>query len=364
MNHPMNHRQRIMNAIEQKPVDRIPTDIWATPEMEAKLQEHFGCDTFLETWEYLHIDGIIGIAPEYVGPALPVVGEDRTIDEWGFVKRWQAHPSGGYWEQEVYPLADAQTIADIDAFNWPQPSWYDYSVLRDKAAAHPERAIMYGYIAIFYFHNLLRGLEQSLMDLALRPDFSTHLIRRIAETFFDLHQAGFEAAGGVVDICQVTDDYGSQTGLLISPRMYETYYRPWIARAIDLIKPHDIKVFHHDDGAIRSLIPDFIKLGIDVLNPIQWRCPGMEQAGLAQDFGGQVCFHGGVDNQHTLPFGSVEDVQAEVAYNLSTLGKSGTGYILAPCHNIQANTPVENVVAMYEAAHAMGQINESDTENR
>ncbi len=209
-------------------------------------------------------------------------------------------PHGGYWEQEVYPLADAQTIADIDAFDWPQPSWYDYSVLRDKAAAHPERAIMYGYIAIFYFHNLLRGLELSLMDLALRPEFSAHLIRRIAETFFDLHQAGFEAAGDVVDICQVTDDYGSQTGLLISPRMFETYYRPWIAQAIDLIKPHGIKVFHHDDGAIRKLIPDFIDLGIDVLNPIQWRCPGMEQAGLAEDFGGQVCFHGGVDNQHTL----------------------------------------------------------------
>jgi len=88
-------------------------------------------------------------------------------------------------------------------------------------------------------------------------------------------------------------------------------------------------------------------MGIDVLNPIQWRCPGMEQAGLARDFGGRVCFHGGMDNQQTLPFGSEEDVQAEVAYNLATLGSRGTGYILAPCHNIQPNTPIGNIIAMY-----------------
>ena len=177
----MNRRARILAAIEQRPVDRIPTDIWATPEVQAKLQDLFGCDTFIETWDHLHIDGIVGIAPDYVGPALPDVGPERRINEWGFVNRWQGHASGGYWEQEVYPLADAETIADIDAYDWPQPSWYDYSVLRDKAAAHPERAIMYGYIAIFFYHNLLRGLELSLMDLALRPEFSAHLIRRISD---------------------------------------------------------------------------------------------------------------------------------------------------------------------------------------
>ena len=244
----------------------------------------------------------------------------------------------------------AQTIADLDAYAWPRPEWYDYSVLRDKAAAHPDRAIMYGYIAIFFYHNLLRGLELSLMDLALRPEFTAHFVRRLSETFFDLHQAGFEAAGDVVDMTQVTDDFGSQRGLLISRAMFETFYRPWMQRGIDLVKSHDILVFHHDDGAIRPLIPDFLDMGIDVLNPVQWRCDGMEQAGLARDFGDRVCFHGGVDNQHTLPFGTPDEVRAEVAYNLRTLGKDGTGYIVAPCHNIQPNTPVENIIAMYEAA--------------
>jgi uroporphyrinogen decarboxylase len=356
MNHDMNHRQRILAAIEHRPVDRIPTDIWATPEVQSRLQAYCGCKTFVEVWDYLGIDGIVGISPEYIGPKLPDLGPMRKIDEWGIVRKWQEYDTGGYWELDVHPLANAETSGDLDAYPWPRPTWYDYSVLRDKARQHPARAIIWGYIAIFFYHNLLRGLERSLMDLVLRPEFAAHLIRRIAETFFELHQAGFEAADGAVDIAQVTDDYGSQTNLLISRRMFDEFYRPWLERAVDLVKSHHIKVFHHDDGAIRDLIPDFIEMGIDVLNPIQWRCRGMEQAGLARDFGGRVCFHGGMDNQQTLPFGTIEEVRAEVEYNLSTLGGRGTGYILAPCHNIQPNTPIENIIAMYDTAHRLGRL--------
>ncbi len=112
-------------------------------------------------------------------------------------------------------------------------------------------------------------------------------------------------------------------------------------------------VFHHNDGGIRRIIPDMIEAGIDVLNPIQWRCGGMEREGLKRDFGGRLVFHGGVDNQRTLPFGSVDDVRREVEDNLRILGEGG-GYILAPCHNIQAVSPPENIVALYETGHASG----------
>jgi len=108
-------------------------------------------------------------------------------------------------------------------------------------------------------------------------------------------------------------------------------------------------VFHHDDGAIFSLIPDLIDMGIDVLNPIQWRCKGMDRRAIGAQFGAKLCFHGGVDNQYTLPFGTADDVREEVAYNLRTLGCTGTGYIIAPCHNIQANTSIENILALYQA---------------
>lgn len=112
-------------------------------------------------------------------------------------------------------------------------------------------------------------------------------------------------------------------------------------------------VFYHSDGSIRPILPDMIAAGIDILNPIQWRCRGMEREALKQDLGDQVILHGGVDNQFTLPFGSVDEVRAEVLENLAVLGKGG-GYILAPCHNIQAVSPAENIVAMYETCYAAG----------
>ncbi len=345
----MNHCERIMAAIERRPLDRFATDIWCVPEIHERLLEYCGTDTWAGVLDALDIDGIIHLRPPYVGPALPDLGEGLRQDEWGMVYRQQAYAGGVYEEQVGYPLAGAETIADIDAYSWPDSNWYDYGALPDLCAEWPGRAIEIGYTAIFYYHNKLRGLELSLMDLALRPEFSRHLIRRIADTFFAYHEQCFQAARGVMHVTQVTDDFGSQTGLLISRSMVDAYYRPWIERAIGLARGYGLKVFHHDDGAIYSLIPDLLEMGIDVLNPIQWRCKGMDRAAIGANWGDRVCFHGGVDNQATLPFGSPEDVAAEVADNLCLLGREGTGYILAPCHNIQAITPLKNILAMYQA---------------
>jgi uroporphyrinogen decarboxylase len=124
-------------------------------------------------------------------------------------------------------------------------------------------------------------------------------------------------------------------------------------KMIDLAHSFGVKVIHHDDGAIRPLLPDLIETGIDVLNPIQWRCTGMDREGLARDFGKSLVFHGGVDNQQTLPFGTSEDVKREVAENVRIFRKC-KGYIVAPCHNIQPNTPTANILALYEAVHECG----------
>jgi uroporphyrinogen decarboxylase len=121
-----------------------------------------------------------------------------------------------------------------------------------------------------------------------------------------------------------------------------------MARMIELVHSSGVRVMHHDDGAIRPLIPDLIETGIDVLNPIQWRCRGMEREGLARDFGKSLVFHGGVDNQQTLAFGSPEDVRREVADNIAIFSRC-KGYVVAPCHNIQAVTPTANILALYES---------------
>jgi uroporphyrinogen decarboxylase len=139
-----------------------------------------------------------------------------------------------------------------------------------------------------------------------------------------------------------------QTGLLIGPRVFDEYYREPIRRAIDLAHSYNLAVFHHDDGDMRRLLPRLVELGIQVLNPVQWRCGDWDLVDLKAKYGAALCFHGGIDNQGTLPFGTAEDVRREVRRIKAALGSDGTGLILAPCHNLQANTPTENIVAMYE----------------
>jgi len=350
----MNSRERILAAINRQPVDRIPTDIWATQEVWAKLRKHFGEN--VDICEELHIDSFGGWAePEYVGPPLPKVPEGETVDFWGKRHKLVPHEGGAYNEQIFYPLAEVQTIGDLDNYAWPKADWFDYSGMRAKTeAASKTRVVQCGYMAPFYLHNLLRGLELSLVDPLLDPELTHAIVGRISDFFYDYHRRMFEACEGFIDVAQVTDDLGSQTGPLISMEMYQEFYAPHHKRFIDLCHEFGVKVFHHDDGSCRPFLPLLVEMGIDILNPIQWTCPGMDMAELKAEFGSKICFHGAIENQRILPFGTPEEVRAEVRHCIDALASDGTGYILAPCHNLQVNTPVENIIAMYDEAWRYG----------
>ena len=167
---------------------------------------------------------------------------------------------------------------------------------------------------------MLRGLELSLMDPILRPEFTHHLLERLSDFFTEYHRRCFEASRGMVDMTQVTDDFGSQNGLLVSPRVFDRFYRAPLQRGIDLAKSHGLIVFHHDDGDMRVLLPRLVEMGIDVLNPIQWRCGEWDLAALKGPvWSACLCFHSAVDNQQTLPFGGPADVREEVRRLIQTL---------------------------------------------
>jgi len=294
----------------------------------------------------------MGITPPYIGPVLPVKNGIR-YDEWGMGYRIQDYGSGSYDEQVVFPLNKATTLQELEAFPWPSPSWYDYSVLPDLAAQYPERAIECGYTAIFYWHNRLRGLEQSLVDPLLNPEMTEYLLLRVSDFFTEYHTRCFAALQGKLDITQVTDDFGGQFGLLISPKVFDRFYRQPIQRAIDLAKSYNVLAFHHDDGDCRPLIPRLVEMGIDVLNPIQWRCGNWDLEALKTGYGEKICFHSAVDNQHTLPFGTPEQIRDEVRERFKALGPGG-GFIFCTAHNIQADTPLSNVEALFEAYRDIG----------
>jgi len=372
----MNHRERILAAVHHEPLDRLPTDMWAIPEVQEQLCEHFGITTaagekavgikllggalardvsaILELWNRLDIDGILSLAPPYIGPARRQEG-DLRFNEWGMGFREQSYRSGTYAEQIVYPLASCQTIGDLDAYTWPDPAWYDYSALPALAARCGGRAICCGYVAPLTYHGLLRGLEVSLTDPLLHAEFTHHLLERLSAFNTEYCRRCFEALRGLVDFTQVTDDYGMQGGLIFSPRTFDRFYRAPVQRAIDLAKSHGLAVFHHDDGDMRTLLPTLVEMGIDILNPLQWRCGDWDLAALKADYRQRLCFHGAVDSQRTLPFGTPEEVRAEVRHLVETLAGDGRGFIIGPCHNLQADTPVKNILALYQTAHDYGE---------
>lgn len=357
----MNARERILSAVNKEKVDRIPCDCWYTPEILDTLKRHFGVSNDLDLWQKLKIDKIIwinfftNIVPifkEYIGPSRP-----DTEDVWGVRYKLQSYGNGmgTYPEWSYQPLATMETIIQVkNNYIFPKVEWFDFSNIKKKLQRYQGYPLLAGCAAPWSMYNSIRGLEESMMDIAINKEYAHYVIGKIFDFEYALLERLFEAGGDLIDFTFLADDFGIQSGLMISVEMFNEFFRPYYQRYIKLMKDFGIKVFFHSDGAIRPLIPILVELGIDVLNPIQWRCPGMNLKELKKNFGKALCFHGGVDNQEILPFGSPKDVEKEVIHCLDTLASDGTGYILSSCHNIQPNTPLENIVAMYESAHYYG----------
>lgn len=324
-------------------------DYWATEEATQKLMAYLGCDTEDEMYAKLHIDKVVTVGPRYVGPPIP-----KDQDVYGARYRRVDYGTGVYTECIYHPLAQYETVEEIkENFVWPSPDWYDYSVIPDQIKGKEDYPIRGGGSEPFLVYCHLRGQEQAFMDLILNPEMVHYCLDQLFDFCYENTRRIYEQIPGKVMLTYVAEDMGSQESLLFSPAQIHEFLIPRMKRIIDLAHEAGAYVFHHSDGAIRPIIPDMIDAGIDILNPIQWRCRGMEREGLKRDFGDKLVFHGGVDNQQTLVFGSVDDVRQEVADNIRILGKGG-GYILAPCHNIQAVSPPENIAAMYEAGYEYG----------
>jgi uroporphyrinogen decarboxylase len=327
-------------------------DYWATGEASEKLRAHLGAATMEEVYRRLHIDAVYGVGGNYIGPATP-----PNEDVFGIRSRSVSYATGVYSETIYNPLAQYQSVEEIDEnYRWPQADWWDYSNIPASIKGHEHQPIRGGGSEPFLQYCQLRGLEQAFIDLVDNPEIVHYCLDKLFGLAYANTLRIFETAAkstAPVLFCYVAEDMGSQEGLLFSPAQIHTFLLPRMKRMIELADSAGVYVFHHSDGAVRPILPAMIDAGIDVLNPVQWRCPGMEREGLKKDFGDRLIFNGAVDNQQTLPFGTVEDVQNEVIENIRILGAGG-GYILGPCHNIQAVGPPENIVAMYETGYAEG----------
>jgi uroporphyrinogen decarboxylase len=342
-------RERWEAVLAGERPDRIPCDYEGTPEVTKRLLHELDCSTTRELWERLGIDRIAWLRPKITIP-----DPDRP-SLWGIGYEQIDYGPGVYHEAVAHPLAHCETGADVDRFDWPDPSWWDVAGFRAQCEEWDGYPILLNSYEVFYIYCWMRGRERALEDLILNPA----VVEAGMEHLFFLHESftrgSLEAAGDLIHCVHVGEDLGGQTSLMISPEHFRRYMKDYMARLMDLAHSHGAKVYHHNDGAIRALIPELIDMGTDILNPVQWRCTGMDRQGLVDDFGDELIFHGAVDNQQTLPFGSPEDVRREVAENIEIFGKA-KGYIVAPCNIVQPNTPTENIVAMYEAVEEYGQL--------
>jgi len=341
---PLERWQAVLNR--QQP-DRVPMDYWGTIEATRNVCRYLECDEE-EMFKLLHID-----RPLDVGPRCPEPREPDT-DMFGCKFKMMDYGTGAYRECINAPLAKYVSVDEIEAdYTWPDVDEFRYDHLPAMVKGKEHMPVRFAASEPFLVYKQLRGDAQAFMDLLLNPDIVKYCLDKLFGMCYENTRRILETIPGRVTFAYVAEDLGSQTGLLFALEHIREYLLPHMKRMMDLVHEGGVLVMTHSDGAIREVIPDLIEIGADILNPIQWRCAGMNREGLKRDFGDKLIFHGAVDNQQTLPFGTVEDVRQEVRDNLRILGDGG-GYILGPCHNHQAVTPPENIVAMYEEGYESG----------
>lgn len=347
----LSHRERVRLALEHKETDRVPIAMVCSGvnrPARVALQEYLARERGMSVEAYLDpLIDIRNVGPKYVGPALP-----GGTDLWGVHRSPVSYGADSYSEIDRYPLGEAKTADDLAAHRWPTTDWFDYSVLPDAiAAAQPdgEYCLMAANGNIFETSWYMRGFERIFMDLATEPEMAHAIFERVTAFYVEHFRKVLAAARGRMDLVFTADDIGGQSGLLMSLGMWTKNIKPYHVRLNAAIHEFGAKVIYHSDGAVMAAVPGLIEMGIDVLQALQFDAAGMDPKVLKEKYGDRLCFEGGVSVQKTLPFGKPDDVREEVRRLVKVLGRGG-GYILGPSHAIQAGTPPENIVALFDTA--------------
>jgi uroporphyrinogen decarboxylase len=385
-------RERVRLALRSQEPDRVPIDLdgWATYFTEGAYRNLLGYlkieeepkvnDWFLVSGINESILQRFGVDFRRVALGAPHGFQSRIYpdgswdDEWGIRKRRVAHHSERAGKTVFYsemidpPLAEA-TIDDLETYPWPDPEDPGrYRGLAEKAKhlhQTTDYALVAGAIGMGLFEQAqgLRGIQRFFEDLLINQEFASRLIDKILQIQLSIMDRYLSIVGPYVEIVETSDDYGMQTGPLISPSLYREMLQPAHKRLNRFIKERtEAKIYLHSCGSIAAVLDDLIDAGIDVINPVQPRAKDMDSVQLKSRFGNRVVFHGGVDEQYVLPNGTVEEVQEEVWERIAAFAPGG-GYICAPAHNIQDDVPPENVIAMFESALQYGHYPITSVEN-
>ena len=341
-------RERVLQALSHRATDRVPLDFWGTPETREKLRAHFGTEDDEVVLKALDID-IRQFQPHYKG-LVETRPDSSYIDEMGVHRKPVKNEFCTYEEYASSPLGFVESIEDFESYKWPDIDSFDFESLPEQIGdAHETYYIKLQTGGLFELAWGLRGYEQFMIDMVESPEIAHFIMGKLTDFYCEYVRRAMKYAGGKYDMVYTYDDIAAQNSLLMSKDMWGEFLRPYHVKLNKAIHDCGKIVMYHSCGAIYDMIPLLADLPIDVLNPLQPAAKGMDFAKIKENFGNALCFHGGIDIQHLLPRGSAEEVKAGVRRAIELLGKGG-GFILTSAHYIQADTPVENILAMYEAA--------------
>lgn len=374
----VNSRQRVWRALNHQEADRVPFDLGGTglstihvtayqnlrsyldlPPVEADIV--FTAEQLVRVNEDLAERLCTDVRPVIPGPAARFHYSMRDegayeayTDEWGI--GWRKPKDGGfYYDMYRHPLANASSLDELRNHPFPDPLDDGRFVnLRSQAEAAVSKgkavALAGPCAGIAEVYSWMRGFEGYYIDLALNQAFVAYMLDRLVEWKCAFWERALKEIGDLVDIVIEADDLGGQSRLLLSPKTYRGLIQPRHKQLFSFIKAQaNVKVFYHTCGAVRPVIPDLIDAGIDILNPVQISSPGMELESLKREFGRDLVFWGGgVDTQRMLGTATPEQIREHVRQNIEVLAPGG-GFVFAAVHDIQANVPPENIIAMWEA---------------
>lgn len=342
----MKAKSRVHAALRREPVDRVPVWMWFHPDTARQLGELLEIppsqvalalgDDIRQTWISNNY-AMEGIVHEFQG--------ETHTDFWGV--EWIKE--GPFNQIRRSPLQDADE-GEIMAYRYPFERIPELLANMEPVMASSGDYFVGCDVSPCLFEMVcrIRGMEAASMDLAASPELAQAMLEQAGAFAVRLSQAACERFP--IDWLWTGDDVAGQQGMILSPRCWRSMIRPYLASIFQVGKSRGLWVAYHCCGALRPIIPDLIEIGLNVLNPIQCNCPGMDPLDLKKEFGTALSFMGGVDTQQLLPQGSSEDVYRATRRLVEGMTIDGGGYILAASHAVSPETPLENILAMYHAA--------------
>lgn len=343
----MNSKDRVMCVFAGGIPDRIPIDFTTNPGILALLRKHFGKADILDD---LNVD-FRHVGAPYIGPMLHEKIPGMDVDPvTGMRSRWIEHQSGGYHEICDYPLKDAD---EEQAAAWPVPSAddFDYTKIQDACKKYGRYAVSIGGPPdIINNTGRLRTMEQVLIDLVTDDPAGLMIIDKRTGYELEVLYRTLEASKGGIDFLFLGEDLGTQRGAVMSPELFRKHIKPRLKKFADLGRHFGIPVMIHSCGSSSWAFDDLIQIGISAVDTLQPEAKDMDPLYLKKTYGGRLAFHGCISTAGPLAYGTADEVRKYVK-DIIGIMKPGGGYMLAPTHQIQDNSPLENVLAMYETAY-------------